>query len=203
MDAAEWDSRYAGTELVWGSGPNRFVAAELSGLAPRSALDVACGEGRNAIWLATRGWQVVGVDFSAVAIERARQLAAAAGVTDRAGFAVADAVAGPLPPGPFDVVIVAYLQLRPPERRLALRNAAAVLAPGGRLVVVGHHSDNLAHGTGGPQDPSVLFAPDDVISDLAGLPGLVVEKAQAAYRPVPTDEDERSAIDALVVIDRT
>lgn len=203
MDATEWDARYASTDLIWGAAPNRFVAAEMSSLAPGSALDVACGEGRNAIWLATRGWRVVGLDFSAVAVERARRLADAAGVADRTEFAVADAVAGPLPRGRFDAVIVAYLQLPAHERRAALRKAAAAVTPGGRLVIVGHHSENLAHGTGGPQDPIVLFTPEDVIADLAGLPGLVVEKAQAVHRAVISADGERSAIDALVVVSRT
>ncbi|MGZ6839894.1 MAG: class I SAM-dependent methyltransferase, partial [Frankiaceae bacterium] len=60
MDAGQWDARYTSSELVWGAEPNVFVAAELGGLAPGEALDVACGEGRNSIWLARRGWQAVG-----------------------------------------------------------------------------------------------------------------------------------------------
>src|SRR5690348_11340917 len=119
MDAGVWDERYAASDLVWGSGPNRFVAAELEGLPPGRALDVACGEGRNAIWLAVHGWDVVGVDFSSVGIERARHLAAEAGVADRSSFIVGDVVAGALPPGPYDAVVVAYLQLVASQRRAA------------------------------------------------------------------------------------
>jgi ubiquinone/menaquinone biosynthesis C-methylase UbiE len=111
MDAAGWDARYSKRELVWGSQPNRFVAAELTGLGPGRALDVACGEGRNAIWLASRGWNATGVDFSSTGIDRARQLAADAGVGERVEFVVGDVVAGPLPAGGFDAVVVAYLQL--------------------------------------------------------------------------------------------
>ena len=79
MDAAGWDARYAGSDLVWGNGPNRFVERELADLPPGRALDIACGEGRNAIWLAHRGWRATGVDFSSVAVERARRLAKVAG----------------------------------------------------------------------------------------------------------------------------
>ncbi|MDT3443370.1 class I SAM-dependent methyltransferase [Pseudofrankia sp. BMG5.37] len=94
MDATHWDARYRASELVWGLAPNRFVAAELADLPPGRALDVACGEGRNAIWLASRGWHATGLDFSDAAIDRARRLATEAGVAERAAFLVADVVAG-------------------------------------------------------------------------------------------------------------
>ena len=77
MDRHDWDARYAGEQLVWSAEPNRFLVAEVDGLPPGRALDVACGEGRNAIWLAEHGWMVTAVDFSAVAIDKGRRLAAA------------------------------------------------------------------------------------------------------------------------------
>ena len=80
MDSQEWDQRYAGTGLVWTAEPNRFVVAELQDLAPGQALDVAAGEGRNAVWLAARGWQVTAVDFSAAGLDKGRRLAQARGV---------------------------------------------------------------------------------------------------------------------------
>jgi len=200
VDADAWNARYSGTELVWGTEPNRFVAAELADLPPGRALDVACGEGRNAIWLAGRGWQVTGVDFSAAGLDRAMRLAAGAGVADRVSFQLGDVVTGPLPAGPFDAVVVAYLQLEGPRRRAALRLAAAAVAPAGTLLVVGHDTTNLTEGSGGPQDPQRLFSPEDVTADLAGLPGLVVEKAERVRRPVPAAG--RDAIDALVRVRR-
>ncbi|MGZ4617861.1 MAG: SAM-dependent methyltransferase [Frankiaceae bacterium] len=198
MDAGQWDARYTSSELVWGAQPNVFVAAELGGLAPGEALDVACGEGRNSIWLARRGWQAVGVDFSAEAIRRATRLAKEAGVAARVRFAVGDVVADPLPTGSFDAVVVAYLQLPAPQRRATLRKAAARLRPAGTLLVVGHDAANLTDGVGGPQDPAVLFTAQDVVADLADLPGLVVERAEQVRRPVLTPDGQRSAIDALV-----
>ncbi len=202
MDAAGWDARYATRELVWGAEPNRFVAAELESLPPRAALDLACGEGRNGIWLATHGWRVTGVDFSSTAVERARRLAEEAGVDDRCTFVVGDVVAGPFPDGPYDAVVVAYLHLPATARRAALRNAAVVLAPGGTLLVVAHDTANLTEGTGGPQDPSVLYSADDVVADLADLPGLLVEKAQAVHRPVQSDAGPQTAVDVLVRVRR-
>lgn len=202
MDAERWDARYSGTELVWGAEPNRFVAAELGEVAPGTALDLACGEGRNAVWLASLGWRVVGVDFSREGLARASRLAEAAGVSERLQLLRADVVADPLPPGPFDAVVVAYLQLAAPERGVALRKAVATLAGGGLLVVVGHDSTNLTEGTGGPQDPAVLFSPDDVLADLAPSDGLALEKAERVRRPVQAPDGERYAIDALVRLRR-
>lgn len=203
MKAAEWDARYAGSELVWGADPNRFVAAELGGRPPGRALDVACGEGRNAIWLASRGWHTTGVDFSAAAIARARQLAASAGAGDSSEFLVGDVVAGPLPAGPFDAVVVAYLQLPAEQRQTALRRAAGLLGPSGVLIVVAHDRTNLTEGVGGPQDEGLLYCAADVLADLDGVEGLSVEKAGRVHRPVVTPDGERTAIDTLVRLRRS
>jgi SAM-dependent methyltransferase len=203
VEASDWDARYSGTDLVWGAEPNRFVAAELSGLAPGKALDVACGEGRNAIWLASQGWEAIGVDFSSKGLERAASLAQLAGVASHVEWVTADVVTAPFPPGPFDAVVVAYLQLRAPGRRSVIRKAAQVLAADGLLVVVGHDRTNLAEGAGGPQDPEVLFSPEDVQADLEGLSDIKIQRAHRVQRPVSTSDGERNAIDALVVARRT
>lgn len=80
MDSHDWDARYAGEDLLWRADPNQFLVDEAGDLAPGRVLDVACGEGRNAIWLAGRGWQATGVDFSAVGLAKAARLAAERGV---------------------------------------------------------------------------------------------------------------------------
>ncbi|MBX6389760.1 MAG: class I SAM-dependent methyltransferase [Frankia sp.] len=202
MDAREWDARYSGSELVWGLAPNRFVAAELADLPPGRALDLACGEGRNAIWLASRGWTAVGVDFSTAAIERARRLAADARVSERVTFTVGDVVRGDGLGAGFDAVVVAYLQLGASARRVALRRAAEALAPGGTLLVVAHDARNLTEGVGGPKDVSVLYTPEEVAGDLADVGGLTVLKAERVRRPVATPDGERDAIDTLVLARR-
>lgn len=195
MNAAGWDARYAGTDLVWSAEPNRFVAETLTGRPPGTAVDLACGEGRNAIWLAEQGWTVTGVDFSPVALDKAAHLAAARGVEPT--WVCADATTW-IPTHPADLVLVAYLQLPADQRRAALRAAAAALRPGATLLVVAHHSANLTEGTGGPQDPAVLYTPDDVLADTAGL-GLLTIRADRVQRPTATGTD---AIDTLVELRR-
>lgn len=123
MSSAEWDRRHGVSELVWTAEPNRFVAAELADLVPGRALDLGCGEGRNAVWLAEQGWRVTGVDFSRVALEKARRLADG--------------------------------------------------------------------GVGGPQDPGVLYTPEEVVAELGGLR---IGRAERVRRPV----GEGTAVDTLV-----
>jgi SAM-dependent methyltransferase len=194
MDAAGWDERYRAKELVWGAEPNRWVAQQLAGARPGTALDLACGEGRNAVWLARQGWRVVAVDFSAVAIEKGRALERHELGQPAIAWVVADATTFTAPE-PVDLALLCYLQLPAGERRAAVRHAAQALAPGGTLLVIAHDSHNLTDGTGGPPDAAVLYTAADVAADLEGT-GLVVEKAEEALRPV--DGAERPAIDALL-----
>lgn len=193
-EASAWDRRYATTELVWTAEPNRFLVEETTGVRPGRALDLGAGEGRNAVWLATQGWQVLAVDFSAVGLRKAADLASRSGV--EVEVVVADA-ADELPPAGFDLVVVLYLHLPFEQRRLVHRNAAAALAPGGTLLVVGHDATNLTDGVGGPQDPRALFGPEDVTADLDGT-SVVIVRAERVLRPVPTVDGTRTAIDALV-----
>ena len=189
MDASSWDERYRADGLVWGQPPNRWVVEELSGAMPGRALDLACGEGRNALWLAAQGWQVTGVDFSAVAIAKARELDTRQLVT----WIEADAI--DYQSGPVDLALLCYLQLPASERRLAVRAAANALAPGGLLLVIAHDVRNLADGTGGPRFAHVLYTAADVVTDLDGT-GLTTERAAEVLRPV--EGSDRPAIDALL-----
>lgn len=193
MDQTAWDERYAGPELVWGSGPNCFVAEELAALPPGRAIDLGTGEGRNAIWLAERGFTVTAVDFSRVGLARAAGLAAGRGVS--VDWVHADLLDYQPTPGGYDLVLIAYIQL-PADRLTALaRTAATALAPGGTLLAVGHDRDNLTRGHAGPKDLSVLWTPPVVT---AGLTGLTVQQAERVNRTVTTPDGERTAIDTLV-----
>lgn len=196
MDSAGWDARYAAADLVWSATPNRWVEAELTGLPAGRALDLAAGEGRNALWLASRGWRVTAVDFSRVALAKGRQAADATGV-DGIEWVVADLLDYQPDPGGYNAVIIAYLQLAADQRRAVLARAATALAKGGVLLVVAHDLANLAGGVGGPQDPAVLYTVDDVRADLAtsGVP-LRIDRAEQVLRPV--EGEARPAIDVLV-----
>lgn len=200
MDSTTWDERYAASDLVWSAGPNVWVEKVASELPVGTALDLAAGEGRNALWLAERGWRATAVDFSAVALDRAGRIAAErlGDAADRLRTVVAD-VTRYGDDRDYDLVLVVYLQLPSEQRRAALRAAAARVAPGGRLLVVAHHGDNLAEGVGGPPDPAVLYTEQDVVADVAGL-GLAVERAERALRDVAGAD--RQAVDTLVVLAR-
>jgi len=200
MDHKDWNERYAAQELLWGAEPNRFVEEELCDVPPRGrALDLACGEGRNAIWLAKLGWVVTAVDYSEVALERARRLAAGQHVdvewvqADVTSFAPAAAA--------FQLVIVAYLQLPEAERRAVLAHAAAALGRGGILFMVGHARLNLTQGVGGPRQPEVLWEPEEIRQEVTGL-GLTVRRAEHVRRPVETAEGVKDAIDTVLRAER-
>ena len=193
MEREDWNRKHGEAGPLFGVEPNRFLAAEVESLEPGRALDVACGAGRNAVWLAERGWTVTGVDFSDVALANARGLAGERGI--EVEWVQADLREWEPAARAFDLVAVLYLQLPAEERRLVLERAAGTVAPGGTVLVVGHDLQNLNGGYGGPKDPSVLFTPADVVADLAGLQ---IEKAERVLRPVETEDGEVQAIDALV-----
>ncbi len=193
MDRDDWNRRYAGSELLWSAEPNRFLVEEVSDLEPGDALDLACGEGRNAVWLAGRGWRVRAVDFSPVGLEKARTLATGRRVA--VDWVQADVTEYRSAPAIFDLVIVFYLQLPKEGMRRALSLAADAVAPGGTFLLVGHDRTNLERGHGGPRDPAVLYTPEEIAS---GLGALRVVEAARRNRPVQTDTGERIAIDCLV-----
>ena len=181
-----WDDRYAAAELLWSVGANRFVEEEATALNPSTALDLACGEGRNALWLAERGWEVTAVDFSRVALDRAR--AAALRRSLDAEWVHADVWTW-RPGRTYDLVLLAYLQLSKPDRQQALAMAADATAVGGSLLVVAHDLRNLHDGTGGPQDPDLLWTPAEVVR-----PGFDAVRVDTAPRPV----DGAVALDTVV-----
>jgi SAM-dependent methyltransferase len=196
MERDDWDRRYAEKELIWSAGPNQFVAELLDAVPPGRALDVATGEGRNAIWLAERGWRVTAVDFSTAGLAKARALAEGRGVDVE--WVNAD-VREYEPAGGFDLALIAYLHLPAGQNAAVLRRAAAALAPGGTLLLIGHDRSNLTDGIGGPQDPDVLHTPEDVV---AALDGLAIRRAERVHRTVETDAHRGVAIDTLVIATR-
>lgn len=214
--AAEWDSRYARSELVWGAPPNSTVVEYVYGLDRRvtllpdepdgtppplpRALDLACGEGRHALWLATHGWQVQAVDFSQVGIDKGRTVAArlSRSVRSRVDWHCADITelnaAGVT--GPFELILMVFVHLPADQRRPLLRQLASMLSPGGMLLILGHDTSNITDGYGGPQDPRILFTPADLRADLPD--DLTIRVADHVYRPTEGPD----AVDALLIAER-
>ena len=196
MERADWNQRYAAEELIWTAKANRFLMEETANLAPGSALDMATGEGRNAVWLAEQGWLVRAVDFSDVALAKARRLALARKVHEAIEFREADLRTEELEFHRFDLVALIYLQIPQAELLPILLRAARAVAPGGTFLLVGHDSENLSHGYGGPQRADMLYTAEQVVAALGNE--LVIEKAGRVERPVETPDGIRVALDCLV-----
>ncbi|WP_299039661.1 class I SAM-dependent methyltransferase [uncultured Pseudokineococcus sp.] len=197
-DATAWDERYRkaadGGTSVWSWRPTTVVADLLEAVPAGTGVDLGAGEGRNALWLAERGWQVTAVDFSDVGLDVGRGEAGRRGL--QVAFVTADATTWAAP-AQVDLVLVAYLHL--PHRALAptLARAATWVAPGGNLLVVGHDRDNPEHGHGGPQDPDVLYD-TDLLTKTTATSGLHTARCEQLERLVPTPEGTATAIDTLL-----
>lgn len=188
-----WNERHAGTDPIESFEPNPALVSAATLLERGRALDLGCGDGSNAVWLARHGWNVTAVDFSEVAIERGRALAEAAGVT--VAWHVCDMLEFQLEKQAYDLVTLFFIHVPPAERREILERASSAVAPGGTMLVVGHDRSNLADGVGGPRDPEVLFTADEIALE---LPDLVTEHAEAVRRagslaPAPIDAIVRAS----------
>lgn len=155
-----WDEMYRSRAQVFSGNPNGVLVAETVGLPPGQALDVGCGEGADARWLARRGWQVTAVDISEVALRRAA--AAAADIDGRVAWARADLTATPPPAGAFDLVSVQYFPLRRRPGHTALRGLLDAVAPGGTLLFATHSPADLARHQDADFDPADYYQPDDI-----------------------------------------
>jgi len=192
MRAEDWDTRYAAAQQ-WSDEPNALAAHLLAEVPARRALDVAAGEGRMALWLASRGWSVTALDFSPVGLQRGRQRAQERGL--QVDWQVADATAADFGERTYDLVLVLYLQLSRQVLPEVLARCARAVAPGGLLFVLGHDRDNLERGFGGPPDPDVLY---DVELLRTAADGLEVQRAEQVERVV----GESTAIDVLLLARR-
>ena len=182
-----WDERYADAARPWTRAPSPTVTAALADLSSGTAVDVAAGTGRHALWLAGRGWQVTAVDFSAVGTGQGRAHAEAQGVA--VDWVVADAREWS-PAAPVDLVLAAHVQLGVD----GFRRCGRWLLPGGRLVVVGHALRNLTDGVHGPRDPALLHTPS-ALRSAAGE--LEVERLEEVLRP-----DDGGTVVELVLVAR-
>lgn len=199
MTQDAWEQRYSQPDRVWSGKVNHWLLEVAGELAPGTALDLACGEGGDAIWLATQGWQVTAVDFAGAALRRAAEAAAGAGVADRIRWVQADLASGWEPSATFDLVTMHFLHMPDGQvRDSALRTAWA--ATSGTLLVVSHDPANAVDGTaGGPPDPAVLYGAGDILAVL----GLAADDAPVIVAETRRRETAAGLwIDAVVVLHR-
>lgn len=188
MKRDRWNERYGASDRVFPTTPNLFLADRLKSAEPGVGLDLASGEGRNAIWLQSKGWQMTAVDFSEVGIERGRS------ERPDVEWVVADVLEWE-PDKTFDLIVVAYLHLGEELLGSLIRKAATWLNPGGELFLIGHDKTNLETGIGGPQDPEILWSVEpfrEWLSDLEIIEAVVVRL------PADTDEGKKFWRDTLV-----
>jgi SAM-dependent methyltransferase len=162
-----WDQRYATDEYVYGTKPNDFLLTAVAGLPPQRVLCLAEGEGRNAVYLASLGHEVLAVDASAVGLAKAQRLAAERGV--QIVTEVADLATYAIAPDSFDLIVSIFCHLVPPVRQRLYRQAVLGLRPGGRFILEAYTLQQIGRGTGGPQVPELLYDLATLRSDLAGL----------------------------------
>lgn len=196
LEREDWNRRYAAEEFIWTVDANQFLVEELRSLAPGRALDLAAGEGRNAVWLAEQGWTVQAVDLSDVAVEKGKRLATARKVSDAIEFRQADLRNYEPEENRFDLVVLVYLQIPQLDLVPILKRAAKAVAPGGTFLLVAHDSTNLNHGYGGPQHPTLLYTAEQVVEAMGSE--LEIEKAGRVYRPIKSNAGGHVAIDCLV-----
>ena len=192
-----WDERHRTGDFE-GQGPNPTLVSGVAGLLPGTALELGSGSGTNAVWLARQGWRTTAVDWSPVGLANGKAKAAEAGV--EVEWLERDLFEWSPPARSFDLVVIVYLHVPPEERALIYPRAAAAVALGGRMVVVGHDRLNATEGEGGPPDPLRLFTADEIGHELlAADSDLVVERAEVVRR-VP--RPGRGPIDALLIVRR-
>lgn len=190
MDRQKWNERYAAQPVLWTVDPSPFLGGEVGDRPPGRALDLGAGEGRTTVWLAERGWQVTAVDFSDVGLERGRQRVEALGLPGAVEWVCADLMEYEPAGGIYDLVLLMFVHLPPPDRRRLLRQAAATLNPGGIVLVAGYHPVDVP--TGETAGPPNRFTPEDIVADLEGLQ---IERAERLDLPDAVDTVVRAVRD--------
>lgn len=163
-----WDERYTASRNLFGDDPSpllrEFRPCFLAGM---QALAIGDGEGRNGVWLARQGLEVLSIDLSTVALERARRRAQDAGVTLRT--LQADILAWEWPDGAYDLITLIFVHLPPEQRQRLHRSMRRALKPGGLIVIEAFHRDQVERGSGGPSDPDLLYTLAEVERDFSGF----------------------------------
>lgn len=181
MDQQFWDARYSTRDRLFSGNPNGVLVAEAGDLPPGQALDVGCGEGADALWLARRGWQVTAVDISRVALARAAE--AGADLGDRISWQHGDPTTTPPPAGAFDLVSLQYFPLPHEPGHTAVRGLLAAVAPGGTLLVASHDIAEVPPDSG--FDPAGYYQPADIAALLGEDWEVLVDETRPRTAPPP------------------
>jgi SAM-dependent methyltransferase len=184
MDQQFWDDRYRTKDQLWSGEPNGLLAVEAADLPPGQALDLGCGEGADALWLAARGWLVTAVDISHVALERAATAAGDAKVS----WTHADLTVSPPPAGAFDLVSALYFPLPRTEDHRALHGLLAAVAPGGTLLFGGHDLTGV-HLPHEDFDPHSFYRSDEIADLLDDTWTVLVNESRPRVSPAPPGTD--------------
>lgn len=196
--ASAWDKRYSEAEMVWSLEPNEFVVEYLSDLPVGKMLDLGGGEGRNALWFASRGWHVENSDFSQVAVDKFLQRAEREGLTELCTGTAVDATnPESCVTKPVDLAVMAYLQIPAADLAAAIATAAKSLRPSGTLFGVWHARENLEHGFGGPPSPEMLPTHAE-LHEACDAVGLSVHTLTLRDRFFISGGQERKAIDVVL-----
>lgn len=200
FDEAFWEDLYSAREAIWSGQPNAQLVAEVSDLPAGTALDVGCGEGADAIWLADRRWQVTAVDISPTALERAQSHAAHVGaeVAGRVTWVRADLTRDTSMLSSYDLVTCQFMHVPTAHRVDLYRQLAGAVSPGGRLLIVGHHPSDAHPGHGRWDRSDLLFTSEQVASSLDPDRWDIVVSEDRARTVIGEDGGERSLRDAVV-----
>ncbi|HUF21401.1 MAG TPA: methyltransferase domain-containing protein [Burkholderiales bacterium] len=192
-----WDAKYATDEYIFGTAPNVFLASEATRFRPDDrVLAVADGEGRNGVWLAERGCQVLSVDISAVALEKARRLAGQRGVS--LAFEIADLGIWQWPREAFDAIVCIFIQFAAPAERARLFDGfRQALKPGGIVLMEGYNPKQLQYRSGGPGKLEHLYTEQMLKDAFAGWEILLLREYEAELDEGPKHRGMAALIDLI------
>ncbi|HET6501949.1 MAG TPA: class I SAM-dependent methyltransferase [Amycolatopsis sp.] len=198
MDQEYWDERYSGHERMWSGAPNGALVAEVTALPPGRALDLGCGEGADALWLAGHGWQVDAVDISQVALDRAIAHAATLdeSTSDRVAWSRADLTITSPASGAYDLVSAQYFPLPRQPDHAALRGLLAAVAPGGTLLVTGHDLSHRPPGHDHPFDPDSFYQQREIAGLLDDAWTVLVDETRPRTTPAASDHTHDTVLRA-------
>ncbi|MCU1495772.1 MAG: methyltransferase type 12 [Acidimicrobiaceae bacterium] len=204
-DEASWDERYRSRSALWSGDPSPHLVTVAADLVPGAALDVGSGEGADAIWLAEHGWRVTAVDFSTVALERsaARALEMGADIARRITWLHKDLTDWVPVAASYDLVSAQFMHLARNQRELLHRRLAESVAPGGILLVVGHHVSDLQTAVARPAVPELYFTASDVAASLAPTKWMTLVDEVRARQTVDAEGRSTTIHDAVFEARRT